>query len=133
MKKVLFPLVIVCALCASCVDSDLPNVNGMWQLKTIEEAGGSSHPVDTIYYSFQRQTLFAYTILNYWPERPDPILLVYGLIDLSVADRLTIHIPNDWKKDVLWQDSIITYTIRQLNAKKMVLEQEDVKYHFIKF
>jgi hypothetical protein len=105
----------------------------MWQLKTIEDADGSSHPVDTIFYSFQRQTLFAYTVLNYWPERPDPILLVYGSIDLSVADRLTIHIPNDWKKDVLWQDSIITYTIRQLNAKKMVLEQEDVKYHFIKF
>jgi hypothetical protein len=140
MKKVLFPLVIVCALCASCVDSDLPNVNGMWQLKTIEAADGSSHPVDTIFYSFQYQRIFSQTVLNANPHNPNnPTVCIYGYTDFSVKDKLTLSLNHgdDVSNLLIWDveqgEKTVTIDIVRHNSKKLILRRNGSTYNFIKF
>jgi hypothetical protein len=136
MKKRLFPGICLFLLLISCLDSDLPSVNGMWQLKSIVDEGGNSQTVDTVYYSFQRQALFSYTLLNGNRNMPDPTEILFGYIDFPAENKLHIQIEEHYK-DLLfllpWHDQQVTYDILKLNSKEMILGQDGVLYNFIKF
>jgi len=138
MKKHLLWGIILIPFFVSCLDVNLPNVNGMWQLKTIQDENGETQKVDTVFYCFQRQAIFSCTILkgdtsNY----SDPTLIVYGYIDFPVKDK--IHIQLDkmyeglYEEILLWKGMQTEYDIIRLNSKEMILGQDDKKYTFIKF
>ena len=119
----------------SCNDPDLPNVNGMWQLKTIEDENHVISQVDTIFYSFQRQAIFAYTIL-YEKENEAPTAdVLYGYVNFPSDKQMILQLDKRYhplKHRTLWNDTIITYDILQLSAKKMVLSEDNKIYSFVK-
>ena len=120
----------------SCIDSNLPDVDGMWQLKTIEDKTGYTQTVDTIYYSFQKQRLFSFTQLNEGPMLFEPIFIMYGYVDFPAKDRMVIQMDPAhglFFPLLPWGSEYITYSIQRLTSKEMVLENDGDIYRFIKF
>jgi hypothetical protein len=125
----------------------MPVINGMWQLKTIEDAGSHTiQSVDTIFYAFQRQSIFSYTILHEKEDQPASFQVVYGFIDfIPDNDHLRIQIDkNHYINDkgekyyinlnlLLWKSEEITYTIVRLDSKCMILSQGGSIYNFKKY
>ncbi|GHT04089.1 hypothetical protein FACS189423_06250 [Bacteroidia bacterium] len=136
MKKRWFPGIVGLLFLISCLDPDLPHINGMWQLKTIADEGGNVQTVDTAFYSFQRQALFSYTLLNGNMNLPEPTQIVYGYIDFPAENKLHIQIDAN-QYDLLfllpWHDQQVTYDILKLNSKELILGQDGTHYNFIKF
>ncbi|MDR2691501.1 MAG: hypothetical protein LBB73_04280, partial [Dysgonamonadaceae bacterium] len=91
MKQLLFLIFTPLVFFATCSDGDKPAINGMWQLKAIED---SLHtiPVDTIFYSFQRQSIFSYTILQEKESLPATTTVIYGFIDFPDNNHLHIQL-----------------------------------------
>ncbi|MDL2323448.1 lipocalin-like domain-containing protein [Bacteroidales bacterium OttesenSCG-928-A17] len=138
MRNLRLIFITIWALCAfSCVDNDIPNTNGMWQLKTIEDKEGIIHPVDTIYYSFQRQCVFSYTSLEKNELGHEKAWVRYGYVDFP-NDKL-MHIKMDQGNDeatlnsLPWKGMEVEYEILHLSSKKMTLGFEGETYSFIKF
>ena len=134
-KHVLLSILLICFL-VSCIDWNLPNVDGMWQLKTIEDKTGHIQTVDTIYYSFQAQRLFTVTQLNVGPMQFEPILILYGYVDFPAKDRMFIDLDTSgvgWFSLLPWRLNDVTYFIRKLTSKEMILENVGDIYRFIKF
>jgi hypothetical protein len=128
-------IALICSL-ISCINSDLPDVDGMWQLKTIEYADGRIQTVDTIFYSFQKQKLFSFTQLNAGNMQFEPVLIKYGYVEFPAKDRMLIYLDPTHGIDfpLLPPGSeSVTYIIRKLTSKEMVLENEEDIYRFIKF
>ena len=126
---------IVLLFFISCNDSDLPNVNGMWQLKTIEDENHVISPIDTIFYSFQRQAIFAYTILQEKENAAATAEVLYGYVDFPSDKKMIIQLDNRYhviQSKTFWNDTIVTYDILRLDAKKMVLSEDNKIYSFIK-
>ena len=155
MKKLFFALIAGSLLITSCIDPSLPNLDGMWQLKTFEDAEGKQL-IDTIFYSFQYQRSFSVTILNAdytidW-HLNDPTAVIYGFTDFSAENQMTldIHTPwnlyaiswheEDWWKFIPWatpdkEKSFATLTICKHTSKQLILRHEDTgtTYSFTKF
>ena len=136
MKKYgLLSILLICFL-VSCIDRNLPDVDGMWQLKTIEDKTGHIQTVDTIYYSFQARRLFAFTQLNAGYMQFEPIFIMYGYVDFPAKDRMVIQLDPAhglYFPLLPWSLENTTYFIRKLSCKEMILENEGDSYRFIKF
>ncbi|MCL1937136.1 MAG: lipocalin-like domain-containing protein [Candidatus Azobacteroides sp.] len=139
MKKCLLLGIILIPFLISCLDANLPNVNGMWQLKTIQDENGETQKVDTIFYSFQRQAIFSCTILNGDTSNySDPTVIVYGYIDFPAKDKLHIQLDKmyenlPYQEMVLWKGMQTEYDIVRLSSKELILRQDEKKYNFVKF
>ena len=134
-KHTFFSSLLLCFL-VSCIIRDLPDVDGMWQLKTIENKTGDIQTIDTVYYNFQSQRLFAYTQLNTLPMQSDSTLIIYGHVCFPAKDRMFIQMDSSqegWFWMLPWQSQNISYFIRKLTSKEMILENEGDIYRFIKF
>lgn len=138
IKKYGFLSIFLFGLLVSCSNSDLPDVDGMWQLKTIGDSAGRIQTVDTIYYSFQAQRLFAFTQLNGGPWQSQPAFVMYGYVDFPAKDRMLIRLDpahGGLFTHMPWSLERTTYFIRKLTSKEMILENEEEgdTYQFIKF
>jgi hypothetical protein len=141
MKKQWLWGILLVPLLISCLDFDLPRVNGMWQLKTIQDENANVQVVDTIYYSFQRQAIFSYTILNGDISKPYSTVVIHGYVDFPDQDKLHIQIDKliapgylAYLEDkILWNGMETDYDIVKLNSKEMILGQNGKLYKFIKF
>ena len=134
-KYVLLSILLLCFF-VSCIDSNLPDVDGMWQLKTIEDKTGRIQMVDTIYYSFQAQRLFTFTQLNAGPMQFEHVFIMYGYVDFPAKDRMLIQLDPAhglFFPQMPWDLENTTYFIRKLTSKEMVLDNEGDIYRFIKF
>ena len=156
--KKFWGLFILIPLIFSCTDPSLPNIDGMWQLKTVENTEGK-HPVDTIFYSFQHQRLFSVTVLNadytrLWSPN-DPTVVFSGYTHFSADNQLTLDLNNpgvlyesntidhkkgdDWKF-IPWatpnrEKSSATLKIEKHTSKQLILRHDDTNttYSFIRF
>ncbi|MDR0682252.1 MAG: lipocalin-like domain-containing protein [Dysgonamonadaceae bacterium] len=130
-------MIIILFCFSSCLDFNLPNVNGMWQLKTIQDENENIQTVDTIFYSFQRQAIFSYTILQEKENEAETSILIYGFIDFPDNDQLHIQLDEKQKNLahlLIWEGkSDVTYNIVKLDSKKMVLFNDGKTYNFIKY
>jgi hypothetical protein len=140
MKKRLLWGMILFPLLVSCLDVNLPNVNGMWQLKTIQDENGQTQKVDTVFFSFQRQAIFCCTILNGDTSNyAYPTLIVYGYIDFPVKDKLHIQLDKMYDEPLLYQEVLLwegiqtEYDIVRLSSKELILRQDEKRYNFVKF
>ena len=136
MKKHVLLSLFLLSFLVSCTDNNLPDVDGMWQLKTIEEKTGHIQPVDTIYYSFQAQKLFTFTRLNVGVSQFEPMCVAYGYVDFPTKNTMLIQMDISgagFFSLLLWQSESVTYSIQKLTSKEMVLENEGDVYRFIKF
>jgi hypothetical protein len=137
LKQLLFGLAFLVSL-ATCSDGDKSAINGMWQLKAIEDSTHHIQPVNTIFYSFQRQSIFSYTILFEKENQPATSIVIYGFVDFPAQDYLRIQLDKSYYKQassVLWKDTSVVYKIICLDAKHLTLLQEQDKtfYYFNKY
>ena len=129
MKKyyiifVLFTLLIGC--------DDIPNsaLMGKWQLKTIEKNGMESS-VDTVWYNFQSESVFAIQI--YAPHQ-DTIYMTKG-VRVQNDNEISIELESESYLDFIdWNSANRSFTIDKVSRKNLVLlSEEGYKYFFIKF
>jgi hypothetical protein len=143
MKKLFFFIFVPFAFLGACSDGDMPAINGMWQLKSIEDANRTIQPIDTIFYAFQRQSIFSYTLLQEQENRPATSIVIYGFIDFPAHDRLHIQLDKDAKyyKNALlpWNwgekspENDVIYDIVKLNSKNLILFHDKKTYYFVKY
>jgi hypothetical protein len=135
-KKHLWLSILLACLLVSCMHTGTTDINGMWQLTAIQDAGGRTQTVDTIYYSFQGDKLFTYTLLNAGLIQSDPTLVLYGYVYFLDQNRLQIQMDKsggDFFSFLLWRSESVTYTIRKRTSREMILEEGETVYHFVKF
>ena len=129
MKKY-YLISILLALFISC--DDIPNsaLMGKWQLKTIERNGVES-PVDTVWYNFQSESVFAIQI--YAPQQ-DMVYMNKG-VRVQVDNDISIELESEaylYLTD--WDSANRSFTIEKVNRKNLVLlSKEGHRYSFIKF
>ena len=140
MKKILFLAGFCLLIFYACfVDTSLPNVNGMWQLKTVQSGDGCVQTIDSVYYSFQRQTIFAYTLLFKDNDNIDKAHVLYGYAYFPEEGKMNIQLDkiySEYQFDRLpWINMDVHFDIVKLNSKEMILfsESERKTYNFIKF
>jgi len=129
--KLLFLCLLSLALLGSCgypVDfyKDF-KFDGMWQLKTVEDANGNLSNVDTIYYSFQRETLFALTVLANPKQAEYPF---YGYVEILSGDKVRLTADNknnsDYRMKLFreysgWSSLSVDFDIIKYNKSDLVL------------
>lgn len=131
MKQLLFAIFISFLFFVACSDGDNPAINGMWQLKTIVDGSDHAVQVDTIFYAFQRQSIFSYTVLQ-----QENASIIYGFIDFPDNDHLHILLDKSYYSQasfVLWKDTGTVYDIIRLDAKHLTLSQNRIYYYFNKY
>jgi hypothetical protein len=146
MRNLVLVGVVLFTFFTACNDDNLPDINGMWQLKTIEEDNHPTQTIDTIFYSFQRQAIFEYTLLHEEENLPATYTAICGYIDFPNNDHLHIQMDKSvfinkvtgekeyFQLDkLLWKEEETTYEINELNSKKLKLRQNGVDYNFIKY
>ncbi|GHT77642.1 hypothetical protein AGMMS50262_19200 [Bacteroidia bacterium] len=121
----------------SCTDSDLPKVNGMWQLKTIEDTENHTiSQVDTIFYAFQRDVLFTYTVLYEKENAPATSEVLYGYVTFPSENKMLLELDERYHSLLhltFWTDTSVAYDVLKLDAKNMVLSADNKIYSFIKY
>lgn len=136
MKQLLFLMFIPFVFFTACSDGDMPAINGMWQLKTIEDSARAVQSVDTVFYAFQRQSIFSYTVLYEHENQPATATQIYGYIDFPDSDHLHIRLDENYYNQesfVLWKDTGVVYDIIRLDAKHLTLSQNGTCYYFNKY
>ncbi|WP_280698248.1 lipocalin-like domain-containing protein [Dysgonomonas sp. PH5-45] len=136
MKRVLYLCLGLLFLLVSCNDDSEHRMNGMWQLKTVEDTNGNTTHVDTVYYSFQRQAVFSFTHLINENEAE----VYYGYVDFPADDKVQISIDQRYRVDDFlkysgWTDFDNTFIIKKVDGKRLVLLSEVDKktYTFKKY
>jgi hypothetical protein len=137
MKKFLYLGSLCFLIFYACLDTSLPNVNGMWQLKTIQSEDGNIQKIDTLYYSFQRQVIFSYTLL-FHENNNYAAHVLYGYVYFPEEGKMHIQMDRNTNDDdriqlLPWKDYETYYDIVKLTSKEMVLFSEGKTYNFIKF
>ena len=132
MKKVLlFFCLLLLVLLVSCGYSmdyyKDHKLDGMWQLKTVQDINGNVVQVDTVYYSFQREVIFSLTVL----ENPKLALSpIYGYVDMPSDNKVHVQIDaqfagNDnfrWFLSLSgWSSADIVFDIKKYNSSDLVL------------
>ena len=129
MKKVLFFYLLLPALMLSCDQIDQYRnykLDGMWQLKTVQDMDGNEIHVDTIYYSFQREAVFSFTVLN----NPQSAFVIYGYTDIPSDDKVHVLIDNKSSGDDNferflsfsgWSSADVVFNIKKYNKSNLVL------------
>ena len=130
MKKY-YLITVLFALIISC--DDIPNsaLIGKWQLKTVEKNGVES-TVDTVWYNFQSEPVFAIQI--YSPQN-DTVYMTKG-VRMQVDNVISIELESELLYLSLtdWDSANRSFTIDKVNRKNLVLlSEEGYRYSFIKF
>ena len=138
MKKNILLLGFYVIFFLSCSDEISTQINGQWQLKTIEEEGVIS-PVDTVFYAFQRGAIFSFTILN--PNSNIESFVSYGYVTFPAEDKMTISMDTSWNENGYfwnihseflkhsgWSGYDMMFNVKEINNKWLVIESENKTY-----
>ena len=127
MKKYFF-LFIAFALLIACDDIPKSDLIGKWQLKNIEK-NGVEYPVDTVWYNFQSESIFAVQV---YFSRQDSVSIIRGL---RTQEDNAISIMLEAESGLSdWSGLNKSFTIDKVGRKDLILfSEEGHKYSFIKF
>jgi hypothetical protein len=89
-KSLLYSILVALSL-VSCDNYKNYRLDGMWQLKTVQNEERSEIKVDTVFYSFQRETVFSFTLLENSKFAAYP---VYGYMNMLSDHKVHILIHN---------------------------------------
>lgn len=134
MKNILITVVCLLAFCGCSNDID-DQMDGYWQLKTINE-GGQVSQIDTVFYAFQRKALFSYTLTT--QSDPNETIVTYGYIEYPSEKELLITIDqhnafDDFLIYAGWNSYEEKFTIESVNKKNLVLKNGNKTYFFKRF
>lgn len=143
MKKILlFFCLLLSVLLVSCDQYRDFRLDGMWQLKTVEDVDGNIVQIDTVYYSFQREAVFSYTVLENLKYAMPP---VYGYVDMPSDNEVHVLIDSrsgsrsgslEWFLGLSgWSSHDVIFEIKKYNNTDLVLfdEGNGKTYTFKKF
>ena len=143
-KSRLLTYIILCAFgLFSCSDEIGHKISGQWQLKTIEENGVVSQ-VDTVFYSFQRACIFAFTVVL--PNDENNANISYGYMETpSSDDEIFIAMDTTRRddgslKNIVWNFKALSgwseyynrFKVESYTGKKLILSSEGKIYSFKK-
>ena len=124
----LLTAVLVILTWFACSDEMPYKIEGYWQLKQVSYPNGRVDLVDTVFYGFQKQTVFSFTTL----ENADSATISYGYLDFQGENKIRIQMDmNHSEPDFLtlsgWRstDEIFSIDIRR-NKMEMIDSQERV-------
>ena len=130
-KRILFCITVILFGIYACSDDIEHQIDGMWQLQTIEENGITS-PIDTVFYSFMKGKVFSYTIL----KTPDAANVFYGYIDALSEKEMLINIDGKFfqslKENSDWEEPQRVFGIENINSRELVLSSGGKTYSFKK-
>jgi len=137
MKKILLFGILSLLLLASCDNTksyefSVDNyknykMDGMWQLKTVQDTNGSETQVDTVFYSFHREVIFSFTFLDSPQYATYPF---YGYIDMLSDNKVHVlmtGISTEPERIELflslsgWSSADVIFDIKEYNNKNLVL------------
>ena len=127
MKNKLLFSILIALLFVSCYNYKNYRLDGMWQLKTIQDANGNKNTVDTVYYSFQRETVFSFTVLENPSYTNYPF---YGYVDMPSGNKVHVLIDNNsagndnFKRFLSisgWSSADIVFDIKKYNHTNLIL------------
>ncbi len=129
LSIILFSLLIFC----SCEDDMQHKINGQWQLKTIEYNNGTTEKVDTIFYAFQKEAVFSFTLL----ENPNSTAISYGYLDFPSDNEIMITIDqNQMFPNFLeisrWESYEQIFQVDNVSSDQLVISDKEKKYIFNK-
>jgi len=141
MKKILIYSILSVLLisCDQIKQYQNYRLDGMWQLKTVQDQYGNIIPVDTIFYSFQRELIFSFTVLENSKVALSP---VYGYVDMPSDHQVHVSIDEQAAGDYEfqrflslsgWSSADIVFEIKKYNTSDLVLfDQEYEKTYTLK-
>ncbi len=134
MKKIfLFFCLLSALLFTSCDNYKNYELDGMWQLKTIEDVEKNIIEVDTVYYSFQRGEIFSFTQIPDFANNP-----IYGYIDFPSDNQVHVQIDKQfaWIDFISlsgWSSTDVVFDIKKYDKTNLVLSENGKTYTFKKF
>ena len=130
MKKYCFIFLVFIYL-ASCDDISRSEIEGKWQLKTVEKAG-MEITVDTVWYNFQSKSIFQY---QFFISQQDTFMLLPGVVKSNQVNILHLElITNEHLDQTDWHGINRSFTIEKLDKKNLILVgEEGYSYSFIRF
>lgn len=146
MKRFLFLITsLLVILWFSCSDEPEHRASGQWQLKTMEKNGIVSK-VDTAFFSFQRASVFAFTVLKNEHE----IQLSYGYMEVPAENQFKLSLDTAKNEDGYYKNMTDTtylrlygwtlednfqqvFTVEKITGKELVLSGNGITYSFNKY
>ncbi|GEM_PF-1272622 len=144
MKKNIFWIFLVSLLTGACSDDIPDRLNGYWQLKDITNAATEEvTPVDSVFYSFQHERLFSFTV----SYKADSSRISYGTISFPeenivqiTMDTILLEANGDYKNvapDFLqvsgWESHQKAFFIDVGDKKRLKLYDDKNLYSFKKY
>jgi len=127
MKKKLLFGILSMLLLVSCDYYKNHRLDGMWQLKTIKDSNGNETQVDTVFYSFQNEVVFSFTVTA--DNSKSVSYPYYGYMDMPSVDK--VHVLIDRISDTEhiesflslsgWSSADIIFDIKDYTNKNLVL------------
>jgi len=126
MKKGLLYIILSMFILAACDNYKSYPLDGMWQLKTVQDMNGNENKVDTVFYSFHREVMFSVTILVNPKFSTYPF---YGYMDMPSDNKLHLLLNNSADENYVewflsfsgWSSADLTFDIKEYNSKNLVL------------
>ena len=113
----------------SCSGFKTYKLDGMWQLKTVEDNGGNEIKVDTVFYSFERETIFSFTTTTENSKSASHLFL--GYMDMPSGDKVHVQLNDIFTGNTEninlflslsgWSSADITFDIKKYNSSNLVL------------
>jgi len=139
MKKIFFCILLL-LLSVSCFKYKHYRLEGMWQLKTVQDTNGNTVQVDTVFYSFQREALFSFTLL----ENPKEATIFYGYVDMPADNKVHVKIDRnmhgnddfEWFLSLSgWSSADLVFDIENNRHENLVLfdSENGKRYTFKKY
>lgn len=130
-------MAIVCVLLmqAGCQKELSRQLQGKWQLKTVEQSGQVSS-VDTVWYNFQSESLFMYQIYH---AGKDSFSHMYGYKSQPEENRILLELTSyprpvsEFLPLTDWEDRSRMFTVEKITGKRLVLHSDSKTYEFIRF
>jgi hypothetical protein len=121
---------------AACSDADIPAVDGLWQLNSIQ-ANGRTTPVDTLYFSFMlKRSEFSFITLHEHSLEAEQAETRYGYALFPSKNQIRIEMDKGQMYSPVsfpWNALDVDFLILHLSRKKMTLQNDDTQYHLTKF
>lgn len=126
-NKTNYTILFLCLLLASFIscNNDTPHqLNGMWQLKSVANEDKTIVNVDSLFYSFQNERIFSFTIL----KNENHAEVYYGYINFPTDNSIHIAIDKNYQKDEFleysgWNGFQETFSL-EINNKELTLVSE---------
>ena len=124
-------IMLIMLLTASCGNGLFTPIIGKWQLKTVEKKGEIT-TVDTVWYSFQSQSVFG---IQVYKSQLDTTLGFYGVrTQNDNVIFISVYIPDSVCYHTDWPNNERSFTIEKLDRKHLGLKSEEgYIYSFTKY